>query len=79
MNRTLGMGVGLLLGLMVCAASGAQNNFDDVVIEAQPLGSGVYMLTGRGGNLGLSTGEDATFLIDDQYAPLTDKIEAAIA
>ena len=37
------------------------------------------MLTGAGGNLGLSAGEDAVFLVDDQYAPLTEKIAAAIA
>jgi glyoxylase-like metal-dependent hydrolase (beta-lactamase superfamily II) len=36
------------------------------------------MLVGRGGNIGLSVGGDGTFLIDDQYAPLTEKIEAAI-
>ena len=37
------------------------------------------MLTGRGGNIGLSVGDDATFIVDDQYAPLTDKIAAAIS
>ena len=39
----------------------------------------VYMMTGAGGNLGLSVGEDAVFVIDDQFAPLTPKIQAAIA
>jgi glyoxylase-like metal-dependent hydrolase (beta-lactamase superfamily II) len=37
------------------------------------------MLVGAGGNLGLSVGEDAVFLVDDQFAPLTPKIKAAIA
>ncbi len=37
------------------------------------------MLEGAGGNMGLSVGEDSTFLIDDQFAPLTPKIQAAIA
>ena len=37
------------------------------------------MLMGAGGNLGLAVGNDAVFLIDDQYAPLTPKIQAAIA
>jgi glyoxylase-like metal-dependent hydrolase (beta-lactamase superfamily II) len=37
------------------------------------------MLMGAGGNMGLSVGEDATFLIDDQFGPLTAKIQAAIA
>ena len=46
------------------------------VVEAA---EGVYMLTGEGGNLGISVGEDGVFLIDDQFAPLTAKILAAIA
>jgi glyoxylase-like metal-dependent hydrolase (beta-lactamase superfamily II) len=50
----------------------------DVEIEVQEVGDGLYMLTGRGGNIGLSAGDDATFIIDDQYAPLTDRIVAAI-
>ena len=37
------------------------------------------MLTGAGGNLGLSAGPDGVFLIDDQFAPLTEKILAAVA
>lgn len=36
------------------------------------------MLVGEGGNIGLSTGSDGTFLVDDQYAPLTEKIQAAV-
>ena len=50
-----------------------------VEIKATRLGDTVYMLTGAGGNLGLSVGEDAVFLIDDQFAPLTPKINEAIA
>jgi glyoxylase-like metal-dependent hydrolase (beta-lactamase superfamily II) len=37
------------------------------------------MMTGAGGNLGLAVGPDAVFLIDDQYAPLTPKIQSAVA
>jgi glyoxylase-like metal-dependent hydrolase (beta-lactamase superfamily II) len=37
------------------------------------------MLQGAGGNIGVSVGPDGVFLIDDQYAPLTDKIKAAVA
>ncbi|WP_405220373.1 MBL fold metallo-hydrolase [Lentisalinibacter sediminis] len=57
----------------------AQDDMADVEIGVRDLGDGLYMLTGRGGNMGLSVGEDATFLIDDQFAPLTPKIKAAIA
>ncbi|WP_405233204.1 MBL fold metallo-hydrolase [Lentisalinibacter salinarum] len=57
----------------------AQDDMADVEIGVTDLGDGLYMLTGRGGNMGLSVGEDATFLIDDQFAPLTPKIKAVIA
>jgi glyoxylase-like metal-dependent hydrolase (beta-lactamase superfamily II) len=52
---------------------------DDVTISAEPLRDGIWMLTGRGGNMALSVGEEATVLIDEQFAPLTDRIVAAIA
>ena len=60
-------------------ASLAQQDFSKVEIGTTKLNATTYMLTGSGGNLGLSVGEDATFLIDDQFAPLTDRINAAIA
>ena len=51
---------------------------DDVKIEAVPVADNIYMLTGSGGNIGLFLGNDGTFIIDDQFAPLTDKILAVI-
>jgi len=57
--------------------SNAQN-FDNVSIETIKLSDHVYMLMGAGGNIGLSVGDDGAFVIDDQFAPLTPKIEAAI-
>lgn len=54
-------------------------NFDDVKIEAHQLTENIYMLTGQGGNIGLSVGPDGTFMIDDQYAPLSEKIQKAIS
>lgn len=56
----------------------AQQNFDDVQIETIEVADNIYMLIGSGGNLGLSVGDDGAFLIDDQYAPLTEKILDAI-
>ena len=76
MRRSL-LSVALLLATLTVSPAAAQD-WDDVEISAQDLGGGVYMLMGRGGNLGLSVGQDGVFLIDDQYAPLTDKIVAAI-
>ena len=52
---------------------------EDVEIQTVPVADGVYMLIGAGGNIGLSVGEDGAFIVDDQFAPLTDKINAAIA
>ena len=52
---------------------------DEVEIEAVELRDSVYMLTGRGGNIGLVVTGDGAFLIDDQYAPLTDRILAEVA
>ena len=56
----------------------AQEDFSAVEIKAEKVADGIYMLTGSGGNLGLSVGEDGAYLIDDQYAPLTGKILAAV-
>lgn len=56
----------------------AQAGLDTVQIRTQRLAAGVHMLTGSGGNIGLSAGADGAFLVDDQYAPLTPKILAAI-
>ncbi len=69
-----------LLLLLVASVSNAQTDvdWDGVEIKPVPIRDGLHMLTGRGGNIGLSVGEDGTFLVDDQYAPLTDKIVAAI-
>ncbi|MDG5749354.1 MBL fold metallo-hydrolase [Qipengyuania sp. XHP0207] len=57
----------------------AQRNFDDVEITAEEVAPGIAVLFGAGGNIGVSHGEDGTVLIDDQFAPLTAKIEAAVA
>jgi glyoxylase-like metal-dependent hydrolase (beta-lactamase superfamily II) len=57
----------------------AQQDFSAVEIETIQVSGNVYMLVGAGGNIGLSVGEDGAFVIDDQYAPLSDKIMAAIA
>lgn len=72
---------GLIIGgiLLSVGAASAQQDFSKVEIQATSLGSGLTMLQGAGGNLGVSTGPDGVLLIDDQYAPLTEKIRAAIA
>ena len=69
----------LALLILVAISTGAQQDPDAVRIEAVPVADGIFMLTGAGGNIGLSVGDDAAFVIDDQFAPLTKKILAAIA
>lgn len=68
----------VIFGLATWPAA-AQRDFSKVEIKTTDLGSGLYMLEGAGGNLGLSVGADGAVLIDDQFAELTDKIRAAIA
>ena len=65
--------------LLAALPAAGQQDFSKVEIKTTRLAEHVYMMRGAGGNLGLSVGDDATFLIDDQFAPLTDKITAAIA
>jgi glyoxylase-like metal-dependent hydrolase (beta-lactamase superfamily II) len=62
----------------LAAPSLLAQDWEAVEIGTQELAPGVYMMIGSGGNLGVSAGEDGVFLIDDQYAPLTEKIVAAI-
>jgi cyclase len=57
----------------------AQQDFGQVNIKTIEVAPGIYMLHGAGGNIGLSIGDDGVFMIDDQYAPLTEKIQQAIA
>lgn len=64
------------LGSALAFGAAAQ---DDVTINITPVAGSVHMLTGQGGNIGLSVGEDGVFMVDDQFAPLTAKIKAAIA
>jgi cyclase len=71
----------MTFALVTMAGAGnliAQQNFDSVVVRTQPAGRGVHMLTGSGGNIALAVGEDFAFLVDDQFAPLTAKILAAV-
>ena len=57
----------------------AQQDFSQVTIKTTEVTPGIYMLEGYGGNIGLSIGDDGVFLIDDQFAPLSVKIQQAIA
>ncbi len=69
----------LSCALLASAPAWAQQDFSKVEVKALKLTDSTYMLSGAGGNIGLSVGEDAVFVIDSDFAPLAPKIKAAIA
>jgi len=69
----------LLTVVLLCAVSAhAQTDFSKVEIKATKVAGNVYMLQGSGGNIGVSVGDDGLLIVDDQFAPLADKIRAAL-
>ncbi|MGH8185047.1 MAG: MBL fold metallo-hydrolase, partial [Steroidobacteraceae bacterium] len=70
----------LALVLAGCATLGyaQQQDFSKVEITVTKVAGNVYMLQGAGGNIGASVGEDGIVIVDDQFAPLADKIRAAL-
>jgi len=70
---------GLLAGFSAGIAFAAQaDRFANVEIDASRISGSVYMLTGAGGNIGASVGPDGTMIIDDQFAPLAERIQTAL-
>ncbi len=68
----------LALGLGLATTGARAQGAQDVQIQTIEVAPGVYMLMGQGGNIGVSAGADGVFVVDDQFAPLTEKITAAI-
>ncbi|WP_100644445.1 MBL fold metallo-hydrolase [Alteromonas facilis] len=58
--------------------SNADDRFANVEMDVKHLNNSVHMMVGSGGNIGLSAGDDGILMIDDQYAPLAEKISAAL-
>ncbi|MDD9894877.1 MAG: MBL fold metallo-hydrolase [Gammaproteobacteria bacterium] len=67
----------LVIGLLSFSAHG-QDRFANVTIETVPVAGNISMLIGQGGNIGVSAGDDGILIIDDQFAPLADRIKAAL-
>ena len=63
---------------LIAPAALAQRNFDNVEIKVIPVAKHIYMLEGSGGNIGVSIGTDGNLIVDDQFAPLAEKIDAAL-
>ena len=66
----------ILIGFLSFLSGG--QDYDAVEIKSTKLSDSIYMLEGSGGNIGVCVGEDGTFIVDDQFAPLTKKITEAI-
>jgi cyclase len=64
--------------LLSWAASAQEQDFSKVQIKATKVSGNIYMLEGAGGNIAASVGEDGIVIVDDQFAPLADKIQAAL-
>jgi cyclase len=61
------------------AAAPLPPDFSNVEIKTTDLGDNVYMLEGQGGNITVAVARDGIIMVDGEYAPLHDKIKAAIA
>src|SRR5262249_55238084 len=59
-------------------ASAQQDDFSKVQIKVTKVSGNIYMLEGSGGNIAASVGEDGIVIVDDQFAPLAEKIQAAL-
>lgn len=68
----------LCLGLSVWVVATQQQDFSKVEVKASKANGNVFMLTGAGGNIGASVGPDGMLIVDDQYAPLAEKIRATL-
>lgn len=78
MSRANWLGLAAGLALMAVPATAQQQDFSKVEMKVVPVSGNIYMLQGAGGNIGVSAGPDGILIVDDQYAPLADKIRAAL-
>ncbi|MFN2482648.1 MAG: MBL fold metallo-hydrolase [Pyrinomonadaceae bacterium] len=71
---------GLVAACLALAAGtrSQQPDYSKVQMKATRAAGNVYMLEGAGGNIGVSVGSDGVLIVDDQFAPLADKIRAAV-
>jgi cyclase len=67
-----------LFTLYACAAFAQQQDLSKVEVKAVKVAGTVYMITGSGGNIGVSVGDDGIVIIDDEFAPLAPKIIQAL-
>ena len=70
--------LGAIGGWTSTASAQAQQDFSQVQIKTTKVANNFYTLEGQGGTIGVLTGPDGVLMVDAQFAPLTDKIVAAI-
>lgn len=68
----------VILSLLIATSGQAQDDWANVDVETVKVTDSIFMLKGGGGNVTVSVGEDGVIVIDDQFAPMTDRIIAAI-
>ncbi|HEU5460763.1 MAG TPA: MBL fold metallo-hydrolase [Nitrososphaeraceae archaeon] len=74
--------IGLLLSILTLTSfivNDVNAQFENVIINTTKLTDSIYMLKGSGGNIIVSAGQDGVFMVDDQFAPLTEKIKETIS
>src|SRR5260221_9807892 len=76
MNIRIIISISILAAFAVAHAQAA--DFSKIEIKATKAAGNVHMLEGSGGNIGVSAGPDGILIVDDQYAPLAEKIKAAL-
>ena len=79
--RTTCAGLATLLTFLLAVPVPGWSQVDrlrDVTIEVQQVAEGIFLLTGAGGNIAASAGPDGLLLVDDQFAPLASRIQAAL-
>lgn len=72
------LSIALAVAVLGAIAFAQEEDFSKVQIKVTKVAGNVYMLEGAGGNIAASVGEDGIVIVDDQYAPLADKIQAAL-
>lgn len=69
----------MLAAFLAAGSAQAQDSWDQVQIRTEPLSGNIHIIYGAGGNIGVSAGEDGVFIVDDQFAPLTERLKTTIA
>ena len=68
----------ILILCICCLLVQAQENFDTVKIRPVKVAENLYFLKGSGGNIGVFIGKDGTLMVDDQFAPLSEKLHQTV-